>query len=41
MTINIITEQIDFELLEETVRFINYIWRANQSLEDRIDALDF
>jgi len=30
LTINIITEEINFDLLEETVKIIDLLWRVNQ-----------
>lgn len=43
LTINIITEEINFDLLEETVKIIDLIWRVNKlkPLEEQMHAKEF
>lgn len=43
LTINIITEEINFDLLEETVKIIDLLWRVNKlkPLEEQLHAKEF
>lgn len=43
LTINIITEEINFDLLEETVKLIDLLWRINKlkPLEESLNAKEF